>query len=90
MQTINYYRFWLLMVGAVCIASISPVIAVLIGLGAVGLGLVLPIFSKQIMAMGSKIETSVNKKVEKKTEDKKPETNSGDNRNEADDKTDAA
>ncbi len=63
MQTVNYYRFWLLMVGAICVATIHEGLALILGVGLLVLGLVLPIFSVKIMAMGSKIENTVGEKV---------------------------
>ena len=85
-QSINYYRFWLVMAGGLCVVSALPSsLGFIAGLAIVALGVVLPIFSGKIIAAGDKIEHRVTDQMSKKGkskdkdgDDKEPEAKTED------------
>jgi len=63
-QTLNYYRFWLVMVGIICaIMSLHAALGFVAGLALAFAGVILPMFKDKIMSITSKIEDKVEEKV---------------------------
>jgi len=63
-QTLNYYRFWLVMVGIICaIMSLQAALGFVAGLALAFAGVILPMFKDKIMSITSKIEDKVEEKV---------------------------
>jgi hypothetical protein len=63
-QTLNYYRFWMVMVGIIgVILSLHPFMGFLAGLVLAFGGIVLPMFKGKIMSVSSKIEDKVGEKI---------------------------
>ena len=63
-QTLNYYRFWMVMVGVVgLIVSLHWTLGLLAAVVLVIAGIVLPMFKGKIMSVSSKIEDTVEAKV---------------------------
>ena len=66
-QTLNYYRFWLVMVGIICaIMSLHAFLGFVAGLALAFAGIILPMFKDKIMSITSKIEDKVEEKVSKR------------------------
>jgi len=69
-QTANYYRFWLVMVGALAaILSLHPAVGFIAGLALVGAGVVLPLFQGKVMSLTTKVEKTVEQKISERTKD---------------------
>jgi Na+-translocating ferredoxin:NAD+ oxidoreductase RnfG subunit len=69
-QTLNYYRFWMVMVGAIgAIVSLHPFMGFIAGVALAFGGVVLPMFKGKIMSVTSKIENTVEQKVSQHTND---------------------